>query len=59
MSLLPSFGIEEYYISLKYVLHNIVNYANKRSKYCFKDYSTVNFIFIEKSIFSVIFSLLK
>lgn len=45
MSLLPFLGIKDY-ISLEYLLHNIMNYANKRCKYCFKDYSPVNFIFI-------------
>lgn len=45
MSLLPSPGFKDY-ISLEYLLHNIMNYANKRCKYRFKDHGTENFIFI-------------
>lgn len=43
------FGIEDYYISLQCLLNNNMNYANKQYKYCFKDYSTANFIFIAKT----------
>lgn len=47
MSLLSSLGIKEYYINLEYLLHDM-NCANRRYKYCLKDYSTVDFIFIAR-----------